>query len=646
MRKKYIKGPKEELLPGQIQDINKMFYKDFSLGYFENKIASLLEIITNNEEYIRNLDNKSFEIGKLEIKKVKQFNKEEMIKYAKSEIVSTYYHCLETFMRLFIAHAKHVESPLMELTTLSMEEYHKIISEISKDNIQIVNKNLNDEKIILSVLVGSKNLETSPLSKNEFEKLKEWIIWCANELKHISEYNSFKHGLSMLVGYGEIKIENSEKLFYKKGDAVHVLESKYTDGRYKFSLNNIFTEYDFKVALIHFFSQLIENIMKIGKMRYVTHVSEKLYKPYLCSFNYFELRDEFHDKENLGELISSYAEQLEYIDDLQMDELAKYIGLEKAPISWKIAFEKIKLNIPDRIKWLNKEQAIKVLEYYNLEDENFKNKYLETIDMINENIYLKILSYLWHYILYVDRTELYKDVWNWNKTDKLFQNAGNYMIPVIVLLSGNEIHLKNMKDRKFDQEQIKEQIKNINQCCTMDKQRFNIDGIRFSQMVWGSYFMNGRIIQVGRLQYEFDKEVPINVKKYKDGDYIYIHIPEGNKLNIEEVENSIYESREKIKKFYPEIDISKLQYYTNTWLLSNELDTVLDENSNIIKFKNKFDVIDQVENIGDFLNFVFRENDCNIKYENLKEETILQNKLKKYILEGKKLHIGLGILKD
>ena len=78
MKKKYTKGPKEELLPGQIQDTNQMFYRDFSLGYFENKIVSLLEIITDDDKYIRNLKNKSFKIGKLEIKKIEEFDKEEM----------------------------------------------------------------------------------------------------------------------------------------------------------------------------------------------------------------------------------------------------------------------------------------------------------------------------------------------------------------------------------------------------------------------------------------------------------------------------------------------------------------------------------------------------------------------------------------
>ena len=64
----------------------------------------------------------------------------------------------------------------------------------------------------------------------------------------------------MLIGYGEIGLPNSAPPFYKKGDAVHILQSKKDDERFKFSLNNIFTEYDFKVILVHFFSQLIENI--------------------------------------------------------------------------------------------------------------------------------------------------------------------------------------------------------------------------------------------------------------------------------------------------------------------------------------------------------------------------------------------------
>ncbi len=330
----------------------------------------------------------------------------------------------------------------------------------------------------------------------------------------------------------------------------------------------------------------------------------------------------------------------------EVNKLAKYIGLEKVPKSWNIAFDKIKDNIPNEIKWLDREYAEAVLKYYGITDNDFKKEYFKTIDMINSDRYLKCLCYLWHYILYIDKTGLYKDVWDWKISNKLFKNAGNYMMPVVVLLSGYDMHIKNMRDRKFDKEQIEEQIRNINECCTADKKRFGIDGIRFTQMVWGSYFMKGKIIQVGRLQYEYDEEVPKIVKRYKNGDYVYIHIPRGEKLDIKEVEKSIKNSKEKIKKFYTEIDISNLQYYTNTWLLSNELDDILDKDSNIIKFKNKFDIIEQTENINDFLIFAFQEKDPDVDYKNLKENTKLQKGLKQYLISNKQLHIGLGILKE
>lgn len=329
----------------------------------------------------------------------------------------------------------------------------------------------------------------------------------------------------------------------------------------------------------------------------------------------------------------------------EVNELAQYIGLEKLPKSWNMALDKIKDNIPNEIRWLNKEYAESVLKYYRITDNDFKKEYFKAIDMINSNNYLKTLCYLWHYILYVDKTGLYKDVWNWKTSNELFKNAGNYMMPVVVLLSGYDMHIKNMKNRKFDKEQIEEQIRNINECCISDKKRFGIGGIRFSQMIWGSYFMNGKLIQVGRLQYEYDEEIPNIVKRYKNGDYVYIHIPRGTKLDIKEVEKSIKNSKEKIKKFYPEIDISNLQYYTNTWLLSNELNAILDRDSNIIKFKNKFDIIEQTENINDFLIFVFQEKDLDVEYKNLREDTKLQRGLKQYLLSNKQLHIGLGVLK-
>ena len=290
-----------------------------------------------------------------------------------------------------------------------------------------------------------------------------------------------------------------------------------------------------------------------------------------------------------------------------VEALAEYIGLDKVPKSWYEAFKNMNMEEISLEKLLDKRYFSNILEFYRIDDEEFKTNLFETIELIKKDKKLQLILYLFYYILFIDRTELYKDIWNWEISNNLFKNAGSYMVPVIALLSGCEIHKKNMGKRNFDKEQIEEQIKNIKACCFLDKKRFNIDGIGFRQMVLGSYFINGKIIQVGRLQYEYPDEIPNEVLKYKEGNYMYI---------------------------------------TESWLLSNELDDILDKGSNILKFKDKFDIIKQTENNKEFLNFVFQEKGEKINYNFLKEDTKLQKELKKYLINNKKLHIGLGVLKN
>ena len=58
-------------------------------------------------------------------------------------------------------------------------------------------------------------------------------------------------------------------------------------------------------------------------------------------------------------------------------------------------------------------------------------------------------------------------------------------------------------------------------------------------MLWKTYFINARLIEYWRLQFE----PTINNK-------IKIHIPAGKNLDINEVKKSIQNSRELLKKYY------------------------------------------------------------------------------------------------
>ena len=152
-----------------------------------------------------------------------------------------------------------------------------------------------------------------------------------------------------------------------------------------------------------------------------------------------------------------------------VEALAEYIGLDKVPKSWYEAFKNMNMEEISLEKLLDKRYFSNILEFYRIDDEEFKTNLFETIELIKKDKKLQLILYLFYYILFIDRTGLYKDIWNWEISNNLFKNAGSYLVPVIALLSGCEIHKKNMGKRNFDKEQIEEQIKNIKDCCFLDK---------------------------------------------------------------------------------------------------------------------------------------------------------------------------------
>ena len=170
-------------------------------------------------------------------------------------------------------------------------------------------------------------------------------------------------------------------------------------------------------------------------------------------------------------------------------------------------------------------------------------------------------------------------------------------------------------------------------CLTNDIYNRKLEGIRLSQLLWGLYFVKIKLIEVGRLQYEY-----CNNKK---GKYIKIHIPKGDKLLYNEVLNSIKNSKKEIKKYF---EIENYEYYCESWLLSKEIAKLLDSNSNISKFQQLFDIIEGKNAIKDILNFVYDLQHIDSYYD-LPERTSLQSKIKDLLINGKEIHIGIGKLK-
>ena len=171
----------------------------------------------------------------------------------------------------------------------------------------------------------------------------------------------------------------------------------------------------------------------------------------------------------------------------------------------------------------------------------------------------------------------------------------------------------------------------VKETLTNDIKLRKYKGIRISQMLWGSYFINIKLIEIGRLQYERENENGIK-----------IHIPAGSKLGIDQVSKSL-----KISKFYIEkyFNLKNYNYYCNSWLLSKEIHNIVDKASNIYEFYELFDVESGESCIDDIINFVYQLSEVG-DYKELPEKTSLQKNIKQCLIKGKDIKIGKGILKS
>lgn len=79
-------------------------------------------------------------------------------------------------------------------------------------------------------------------------------------------------------------------------------------------------------------------------------------------------------------------------------------------------------------------------------------------------------------------------------------------------------------------------------------------------------------------------------------------------------------------------------------VLSEEISNIVDDNSNIKQFTKLFDIKKGEECTSDILNFVYELKECS-DYHKLPENTSLQKKIKKCLLEDKKFFLGVGLLK-
>lgn len=242
-------------------------------------------------------------------------------------------------------------------------------------------------------------------------------------------------------------------------------------------------------------------------------------------------------------------------------------------------------------------------------------------------------------ILYNKKDYLLAKLWKIKNNEDLFGESYHPFVTSVIVLLGYKIHKKNIERYNLNDYQIDIHKKRVKEALTYDIYERNYCGIRISQMLWASYFINLKIIEVGSLQYELVNINPLTNQKEK---CIKIHIPRNCNLDINSVKLSINKSKYEILKYFK---LNKLNYYCESWLLSKNVLSLLNDNSNIKVFSKLFDIVDGKECINDILNFVY--NKLNYEdYNTLQENTYLQRKIKKELINGVIIKIGIGKLKE
>ena len=187
-----------------------------------------------------------------------------------------------------------------------------------------------------------------------------------------------------------------------------------------------------------------------------------------------------------------------------------------------------------------------------------------------------------------------------------------------------------MEKLGFSKQQIACHKRRVRECFVNDLIERGYNGVRTSQMVWAAYFINCMIIEVGNLQYEYNREI----------DKVQIHIPSRTNLDIDKVKKSLITSKKEIKKYF---NIENKQYILDSWLLSKQVSGLLDDKSNIKKFQALFDIQEGEICVNDILLFVYDVVGF-VDYKQLLENTSLQKKIKNELIKGTIFRKGCGVL--
>lgn len=168
------------------------------------------------------------------------------------------------------------------------------------------------------------------------------------------------------------------------------------------------------------------------------------------------------------------------------------------------------------------------------------------------------------------------------------------------------------------------------------------------------------LFKIGRLQFQMFtcSNTSLNYSKLPlsfNEKAIYVHIPQGEKLDFEACRSSLAQADAFFERYFPEYKFK--YYFCESWLLFEDNRLFMNENSNIIKFMSLFDIHYSLKLEAQAFERIFSANIHRMysvpiigsqkrmhTITHLPETTSLQRSAKAYLLQGNRLGIGIGTI--
>ena len=151
------------------------------------------------------------------------------------------------------------------------------------------------------------------------------------------------------------------------------------------------------------------------------------------------------------------------------------------------------------------------------------------------------------------------------------------------------------------------------------------------RVFWTYRQVSMTIFRLGALEYELKR----------DTGKISIHIPSDADFSPASVDASLAQVRPFCRTYFPEFANADIQ--CGSWLLSDVLPRLLPENSNILRFQQRFVMTEQEHRSNGYIRFLFQMLP-DTPTADLREDTSLQKKAKALLLSGGNIGTGSGIL--